>query len=108
MENKSYNLTQELLDSQRIDQNFVTMLDGLSLEELIGLKIEATAKLVKGKLYGLKIYTTLPVIVKESLIKYTYKKFSTKSHAANFLGITQKKYNSLIRRRGIEVDSSLV
>ena len=101
MENKSYNLTEELINSKRIDENFVHMLDGLSLEEIIGLKLETTAKLVKGKLYGLKLYYTLPAILREALIKYTCKKFSTKSHAANFLGITLKRYNRLIMIRGV-------
>jgi hypothetical protein len=101
MEKRSYNLTEELIESKRIDENFINMLDGLSLEEILGLKLETAAKLVKGKMYGLKIYHTLPVIIRESLIKYTCKNFSTKSHAANFLGITLKRYNSLIRRRGI-------
>jgi hypothetical protein len=105
MENKSYNLTEELINSKRIDENFVHMLDGLSLEEILGLKLETTAKLVKGKLYGLKLYYTLPVILREALIKYTCKKFATKSHAANFLGITLKRYNLLLKTRGIAIDS---
>jgi len=104
MENKSYNLSQQLIDSKRIDENFIYMLDGLSLEEILGLKLETSAKLVKGKMYGLKIYHTLPVILRESLIKYTSKKFKLKSHAASFLGITLKKYNSLLKRRGIALD----
>ncbi len=101
MENKSYNLADELIQSKRIDEGFIRMLDGLSLEEILGLKLETTAKLVKGKMYGLKIYHTLPVIVRESLVKYTCKKFKLKSHAASFLGVTLKKYNSLIARRGV-------
>lgn len=101
MENKSYNLSQQLLDAERIDENFIHMLDGLSLEEILGLKLETTARFVKGKLYGFKIYYTLPVILRESLIRYTCRKFTTKSHAANFLGVSLKKYNSLISRRGI-------
>lgn len=105
MENKSYNLTEELIKSKRVDENFIHMLDGLSLEEILGLKLETTARLVKGKMYGLKIYFTLPVILREALIKYTSKKFSTKSHAANFLGITLKRYNRLLKTRGVSIDS---
>jgi hypothetical protein len=101
MENKSYNLTDQLIKSKKIDENFVHMIDGLSFEEIIGLKLETTAKLVKGKLYGLKIYYTLPIIVREACLRYTCRKFNTKSHAANFLGITLRKYNLLIKRTGI-------
>jgi hypothetical protein len=108
MENKSYNLTEELIKSKRVDENFIHMLDGLSLEEILGLKLETTAKLVKGKMYGLKVYYTLPVILKEALIKYTCKKFSTKSHAANFLGVTLKRYNLLLKRRGIAIDTPTI
>ena len=106
MENKSYNLSEQLLQSKRIDENFIHVLDGLSFEEIIGLKLETTAKLVKGKMYGFKIYHTLPVIVKEALIRYTSRKFTFKSHAANFLGITRKRYNSLLLRRGIDTTSN--
>lgn len=101
MENKSYNLTEQLIESKKIDENFVRMIDGLSLEEIIGVKLETAAKYVKGKLHGLKVYHTMPVIVREALLRYTVKKFKLKSHAANFLGITLKRYNTLIRRRGI-------
>lgn len=104
MENKSYNLTDKLIESQKIDENFIHMIDGLSLEEILGVKFEASAKLVKGKLHGLKLYHTMPVIVREALLRYTVKKFKLKSHAANFLGISLKKYNTLIARRGI-IDS---
>lgn len=106
MENKSYNLTEQLIESKKIDENFVRMIDGLSLEEILGVKFEAAARLVKGKLHGLKLYHTMPVIVREALLRYTVKKFKLKSHAANFLGITLRKYNILIMRRGI-VDGKL-
>ena len=101
MENKSYNLTEQLIESRKIDENFVRMIDGLSLEEILGIKMEAAAKMVKGKLHGLKLYYTMPVIVREALLRYTVKKFKLKSHAANFLGLTLRKYNTLIGRRGI-------
>lgn len=101
MENKSYNLTEELIHSKRIDENFIKMIDGLSLEEILGIKFETAAKLVKGKMHGLKLYHTMPVIVREALLRYTVKKFKLKNHAASFLGITLKRYNTLVRRRGI-------
>ena len=106
MENKSYNLTEQLIESRKIDENFVRMIDGLSLEEILGIKMEAAAKMVKGKLHGLKLYYTMPVIVREALLRYTVKKFRLKSHAANFLGLTLRRYNVLISRRGI-VDGEL-
>mgnify|MGYP003344411097 CR=1 FL=1 len=33
MENKSYNLSEQLLQSKRIDENFIHILDGLSFED---------------------------------------------------------------------------
>jgi len=102
MENKSYNLIDQLIEAKKIDENFVHMMDGLSLEEIIGIKLETTAKLVKGKMYGLKIYFTLPVIVREACLRYTCRKFKIKNNAAGFLGITVARYNKLLKRRGIQ------
>lgn len=101
MENKYYSLTEELKESKRIDDQFIHIIDGLSLEDLMLLKIESASKYVRGKLYGMKFYFNLVPIMRAALLRYCNKKFNKTAHAANFLGLTQKKYEILLTEEGL-------
>ena len=43
------------------------MLSALSLEEIIGLKLELAARAIDNRLYGLALWTGMPYIVHEAV-----------------------------------------
>ena len=63
------------------------MLNNLSLEEIIGLKLELAARSVGNMLYGLPILTSLPYITRDAILKYSLSATRSKKEAARFLGI---------------------
>jgi len=97
---KYYSISKKLKRENKTTEEFETMLNNLSLEEIIALKFELASKIVKGKLYGINIYNNLPIIAKDAAVKYAISACKTKKEAAAFLGISyrylknlQKKYN---------------
>jgi benzoyl-CoA reductase/2-hydroxyglutaryl-CoA dehydratase subunit BcrC/BadD/HgdB len=104
MNNKSeikyYSISKKLKREKKITEEFEVMLNNLSLEEIIALKLELASKIIKGKLYGLNIYNNLPIIAKDAAVKYAFSACRTKTAAAAMLGISyrrlmqlQKEYN---------------
>jgi len=92
---KYYSISKKLKRERKITEDFETMLGGLSLEEIIALKLELASKILKGKLYGLNIYYTLPMIAKDAAVKYAISACKTKKSAAAFLGITYRRLKQL-------------
>jgi len=97
---KYYSISKKLKRDKKITEEFEVMLNNLSLEEIIALKLELASKIIKGKLYGLNIYNNLPVIAKDAAVKYAFSACRTKAAAAAMLGISyrrlmqlQKEYN---------------
>ena len=100
--NTYYSLSKKLSQEKRINNDFLIMLNHLSLEEVIGLKLESMCKLVDGKLYGIPIWKSMKSIINDSILKYAYSASKTKADAARFLGITVSQYNYLLRRYQIK------
>jgi len=63
------------------------MLNSLSLEEVIAIKLELAAQASGSPLYGVPIWKNLITIVRDSVIKYALSATRTKSEAARFLGM---------------------
>ena len=61
--NHRYSLTKKLREENKSNEEFEVMLNNLSLEELIGLKLELASKVFGGKSYGLPIWKSMKEIV---------------------------------------------
>ncbi len=95
---KYYSLSNKLQKEQKINEEFEFFLSQLTIEEVIGLKLEAACKLVDGKLYGIPLWKSLKSIVNDAILKYAHSSSKTKSDAARFLGINLSQYNYLIKK----------
>jgi len=93
-----YSVSNKLKSEGKITNDFEVMLSSLTLEDIIALRLELAAKAVNGKLYGLKIWESIPKIVKESVLKYTYSAARTKNEAAAFLGINKNDFRKLLKQ----------
>ena len=78
------------------------MMNNLTLEELIAVKLELATKLVNGKLYGVPIWNSLIDVVKDAVLKYALSATRTKTEAANFLGIRMSNLYKVTKRYDTE------
>ena len=74
------------------------MLNNLSLEDLIALKLELASKVAGSKLYGFKLWNSIPDIVRDAMLKYAMSATRTKNEAQRFLGIDAQNYKKLLKK----------
>mgnify|MGYP001397132431 CR=1 FL=1 len=96
--NTYYSLSKKLRQEKKIDYDFETMLSSLSLEEIIGLKMELSTRPVNNRLYGLPIWNNLTDVVKDAILKYSYSATRTQMEAMRFLGLTADSFQKLKKR----------
>jgi len=96
--NENYSLIKKLREEEKITEAFEIMLNTLSLEEIIGLKLELASKVFGGKAYGLPIWYSMKEIVQDAVLKYALSACRTKQEAARFLGINTSNFRALVKK----------
>jgi hypothetical protein len=91
-------LLKKLRSERKIDDNFEAILNSLSLEDIIALKLELSSKTAGSPLYGLPIWHGLNDIVKDAVLKFAISTTQTSSEAARFLGLDQGQLVPLIKK----------
>jgi hypothetical protein len=74
------------------------MLSSLTLEEIIGLKLECACRLTSGKMYGFNLWARAVDISKEALYNAAISVSSTNKEACRILGISEQTFKVLKRR----------
>jgi hypothetical protein len=100
--NRYYSISNKLKKENRSHDEFEVMLNNLSLEELIGLKLELAAKSVGGYLYGIPIFSAIPYLVKDAILKYSLSATRSKKEAARSLGLKLDHFKKLIKKYDTE------
>ena len=100
--NDNYSLTRKLKKDKRITEEFEVMLNSLTLEEVVALKLELGARSINNKLYGLPIWSSLPFMVKEAALICAMSITRTKGEAARFLGLNREQFRRLVKKYDIE------
>lgn len=96
-----YSISNKLKSEGKITSDFEAMLNSLTLEDMIALRLELAAKSVNSKLYGFKLWESIPRIAKEAVLKYAYSASRTKNEAAVFLGLNKIEYRKLLEKFNI-------
>ena len=94
--NNNFSISRKLRSEGKTSEEFEVMLNNLSLEELISLKLELASKIMRGNLFGFPIIKAMPNITRDALITFALSATKNLSEAASLLGITiqeLKKYN---------------
>ena len=99
---KSYSVLRSLKLENKINDEFVIMINALSLEELIALKLELSNKLLKSKMYGFNLWKNVPTIIQDSMLKFSLSACQSKKDASRFLGINLRTLNNLIKKYNLE------
>ena len=96
--NQYYSISRKLRRDKLITEEFEVMLNSLSLEEVIALKLELASRVVGGNLYGLPLWDTLPNIIKDAVLKYSVSATRTQTEAARFLGLNKDRLFKLVKK----------
>ncbi len=95
---KKINFISELKKEGRVSEEFLNIASDLTLEELISVKLELTAKMLNGKLYNFPLWYNLPYIVRESLLNFVNRNCKTKIDMSNTLGIPYEQFIQIYKK----------
>jgi hypothetical protein len=93
-----YSISNKLKSEGKSNEKFELMLSSLTMEEIIGLRLELAAKAVNYKLYGANIWHSIPDMVKDGVLKYVFSAARTKGEAASFLGLDKSALKRLLKK----------
>lgn len=82
----------------RINEDTINSISEMTLEEIIGVKLELSAKETNGKLYNLPIWYTMPNICRDACLQFAFSYCSTKSDMASLLGIPYEYFKDLYKK----------
>lgn len=88
----SVSVSRKLLNEGKINPAFMTIITYLTLEELIVLKLEQTAKLLSSPFLGFSLNWVLKDIVQDALRKYAFSLGLSNRHTAAVIGVAYKTY----------------
>lgn len=75
---------------------FEIMINALTIEEMLALKLELASREFDDRLYGMPLWGSLTDIVKDAIIKYAYSAGNNVTEIIKFLGLTKTQYTKLI------------
>jgi len=83
----NYSFSKYLRKLNKSSDEFEFMLNQLTLEELIALKLEISSRSVNGKLYGFNLWYNIPRIAREALLLFAVSATTNIIEAQTLLGI---------------------
>ena len=91
-------LSDKLRSQEKSNEAFEVMLSALTLEEIIGLKLECSSRLTDGKMYGFILWSKVVDITKEALYNAVISVAKTNKEATRILGISDDTFKTLKRK----------
>ena len=85
-----------------VSQDLLVLINNLTLEDLIAIKLELSCALVKNKLYGIDFWSNSCYIIREALLKFAISASRSKKDAARFLGLDLREVNTQYKKYNIE------
>ena len=98
--NKS--IIKKLKDQNKLNDNILTQINSLSIEDLIAVKLELSAAHLNNRLYGFDIWKQSNNIVKEALLKFAISTTKSKKDAARFLGLTYVEFKRVACKYNVD------
>ena len=96
--NRYYSVARKLRREGKSTIEFEVMLNSLGLEDLIALKLELASKVAGSKLYGFKLWNSIPDIVRDAMLKSAMSATRTKNEAQKFLGLDALNYKRMLKK----------
>ena len=99
---KNYSFISLLKSQKKINNNALNTLAHLSLEEIIAVKLELSIQGLNNKMYNFPLWSSMPNITRDALLRYAMSACQSKRDMARFLGIPVNKFNDILRKYNIE------
>jgi len=100
-----YSTINRLRKEKKIDDHFEVMLSSLTLEELIAVKLELSARFLNNRMYNFPIWKSIEFICREATIKFALSACRSKLDAASFLGLSLGELNIYLKKMKIKFDN---
>lgn len=84
--------SRELRDRNKSNDEFEIMMNNLTLEELVALKLELASKSIGGKFFRFPIYDAMTQVVKSAVVFYAYSASKNYYEAADYVGRTYVEF----------------
>jgi len=99
---KNYSFISLMKKERKVNDEFLSVLSALSIEEIIALKLETAAQLTKHKFYNFPLWKAMPSICKDAVLRFVLSACQSKRDGARMLGIDIREFNSLLKRYNTE------
>tara|TARA_B100000902_G_C27168498_1_gene842531 strand:- start:742 stop:1113 length:372 start_codon:yes stop_codon:yes gene_type:complete len=100
--NKNYSVVNKLRRERKTTDELEIMMNNLTLEEVIALKLELTSRSLSNRLYGFPIWKALTDITKEAALKYAVSATRTTKEAMRLLGLKESSFHVLMKKYQVE------
>ena len=100
--NLYYSISKKLRKENKSSEEFELMLNSLSLEDVIALKLELATKPFGGKCFGIPIWYSTREIVQDAMLKMALSSTRSKREAARFLGLIPQDFRKLMKKYKVE------
>ncbi len=98
---KDVSFVKKLTKQNKLNENVLAIINSLTLEELISIKLELSSMMLNNRLSGFNVYGNVNRIVKEALLKLSVSISRNKVEGARFLGIDYVSYCNILGDYGI-------
>jgi len=99
-----YSTINKLRKDKKIDDKFEVMLSSLTLEEIISVKLELSARYLNNRMYNFQIWKSIESICREAVVRFALSACRSKLDAATFLGLNLTELNLNLKKMDISLD----
>jgi methionyl-tRNA formyltransferase len=99
---ESKSVIKKLKDQNKINDSNLICINNISIEDLIAVKFELSAKHINNRLYGFDIWHRSNYIIKEAILKFAISATKSKKDAARFLGLTYGEFKRITSKYEVE------
>lgn len=99
---KNYSFISIIKKERKVNDEFLSILSSLSLEEIIALKLELAVQLTKHKLYNFPLWKAMPSICRDATLRFVLSACQSKRDGARMLGIDIREFDKLLKRYNTE------
>lgn len=96
--NKNYSIINKLRKDKKSTDEFEIMLNNLSLEEVIALKLELSSRSFSKRMYGIPLWSNLINVVQDAVLKYALSATRTQAEAMRMLGLKESNMHELRKK----------
>ena len=100
--NKNYSIIKKLRKERKSNDEFEIMLENLSFEEMIALRLELASRSLSNRSYGIPIWKNLLYIVQDAVLKYALSAARTNREAMRMLGLKESHFHDLKKKYNTE------